>query len=251
VKLLVTSDLHLEFQADKGDSLISSLPHDIDALVIAGDIHVAWGIKNALRKLSEEFTKVIFVLGNHDFYYCKNFQAHKKSLKVFCSRFDNLFWLDNSEIIIDGIHFLGGTLWCESDPMSVSLRHRMTDFQGLPPYHHKTAKIIPGIWKNVFVDNLIARDFIRQNATSDSIVITHHIPSWQSVRSEWTNSPLNIFYVSPSCEKIITEVGPRFWVHGHTHNSSRYTAGRTEVICNPFGYSCDLNYEFRNLIIEV
>jgi hypothetical protein len=50
----------------------------------------------------------------------------------------------------------------------------------------------------------------------------------------------------------VKDNSPRWWFHGHTHESCDYVFGKTRVICNPFGYPRATNRAFRaNLIVEV
>ncbi len=43
-----------------------------------------------------------------------------------------------------------------------------------------------------------------------------------------------------------------FLHHGHIHSSSDYKIGNTRVVCNPKGYSVELNKNFKpNLVLEV
>ena len=44
---------------------------------------------------------------------------------------------------------------------------------------------------------------------------------------------------------------PKFWIHGHMHNTSDYMIAGTNVLCNPRGYN-DENFEFDvNKIFEI
>ncbi len=52
-------------------------------------------------------------------------------------------------------------------------------------------------------------------------------------------------------DDFITKHQPDFWIHGHIHAPSRYSIGKTEVICNPHGYLDDPDNGYdRELIIE-
>ena len=67
MKIAYCSDLHLEF-AD----LILTNDENADVLVLAGDICVAKHFTKKLeffQKVSEEFPKVLYVIGNHEHYH--------------------------------------------------------------------------------------------------------------------------------------------------------------------------------------
>ena len=85
-----------------------------------------------------------------------------------------------------------------------------------------------------------------------TIVVTHHLPSKQSVVDRFKDDLLSACFAS--------ELGYLFgkmdlWVHGHTHDNLDYEANGTRVICNPRGYvtyrgseNLDFNPE---LVIEI
>lgn len=63
----LVSDLHLEFQPDGGQSLVSKLP-EADVLIVAGDLSNTPTLFGALKMLSAKYPHVVFVPGNHDWY---------------------------------------------------------------------------------------------------------------------------------------------------------------------------------------
>lgn len=66
---------------------------------------------NWLKKLSN-ICKVFIIIGNHEFYYNKKkhiYKLNKNYLKCL-NKIDNLYLLDNKNIIIDNINFIGLTL---------------------------------------------------------------------------------------------------------------------------------------------
>jgi len=51
---------------------------------------------------------------------------------------------------------------------------------------------------------------------------------------------------------VIERYQPKYWIHGHLHNSSHYNIGKTQVVCNPRGYTGEENESFNpNKIIEI
>lgn len=82
-----------------GDTLDVSKPNDFNLL------------KEWLEKLSK-ISKIIMVLGNHEFYIDKKnnkYGLDEKNIKEI-KNIDNLYFLDNKNIIIDNINFIGLTL---------------------------------------------------------------------------------------------------------------------------------------------
>ena len=126
MKIQVLSDLHIEFETFEFES------NDADVVVLAGDIHikdkgVAWALENIKDK------PVIYVLGNHEFYgkaYPKHVDALKQQVQG-----SNIHVLENDIFTIDGVNFLGCTLWTDfalyGDPRLAGYHCQqvMTDFK--------------------------------------------------------------------------------------------------------------------------
>src|SRR5690242_17773369 len=102
MKINILSDLHLNHEG---------LPHprnDADVVVLAGDIArpaqaVEW---------AREFDRpVIYVPGNHEF-YGDSIDARRAELRALCGG-THIRLLDQGETIIEGVRFLGTTLWTD------------------------------------------------------------------------------------------------------------------------------------------
>ena len=134
MKIQAISDLHLEFR----DYEIKN--NGADVLVLAGDILVAEPMRKTpydaeltegdsiseeshsrrmavryrsfLKKCSKEFDHVIYVAGNHEFYNGKWNQGIDV-LRTECERYTNVHFLDDETININGVNFIGGTLWTD------------------------------------------------------------------------------------------------------------------------------------------
>jgi len=103
MRIHVLSDLHLEeqpFTPDAGDA---------DVVVLAGDIHNgAAGIEWAEQVFG---VPVLYLAGNHE-YYDGEFDAVQAAMSA-AARGSPVDLLDCSERIIDGVRFLGCTLWTD------------------------------------------------------------------------------------------------------------------------------------------
>jgi hypothetical protein len=69
------------------------------------------------------------------------------------------------------------------------------------------------------------------------IIVTHHAPSPYSISPEYEGSMLNPAFVSNLNEYIIKHPEIRLWCHGHVHSTFDYILGSTRVVCCPFGYN--------------
>lgn len=103
MKILCISDTHQK------QNKLSLVPCDV--LIISGDVCSSgdiWEFENFvawLKTQSSKFKKAIVVAGNHDFCFMKNRQLCVDILK---NEFDDkVVYLEDSEIVIDGIKFYG------------------------------------------------------------------------------------------------------------------------------------------------
>ncbi|MGH8800330.1 MAG: metallophosphoesterase family protein, partial [Casimicrobiaceae bacterium] len=102
MKLNILSDLHLTAGA------LAAPRTDADLVILAGDIArpreaVAWA--STLDK------PVLYVAGNHEF-YGGSIEGTMAELKALCAG-TAIRVLDDDEVIIDGVRFLGTTLWTD------------------------------------------------------------------------------------------------------------------------------------------
>jgi Icc-related predicted phosphoesterase len=220
MKAYICADLHCEFQADGGRELITKVLPAADIVIVAGDLAIASGLRSAMKLLADRYKHVIYVAGNHDYYHSSlaDVEDIRRSLRL-----KNVHWLDDDVAQIEGVRFVGCTLWFGQHRRE--LESQISDFE-----------VIAGIRDWVHEKNLKSLEFLRNHVTADSIVVTHHLPSRSSTMPKYCNSPLNCFFVCPEAEVILLEQEPRLWIHGHTHESLDYRLGGTRVICNPLGY---------------
>ena len=116
------SDLHLDqLSSYHAPSLIEP---KADVLILGGDIcHIQYIYKHIpfFQFVSTNFQYVLYIPGNHEFYsnmYSK-IELTKIAKKYFHS-FENVFYLDNSSIMIEDVLFSGSCLWCnpQNEPPS-------------------------------------------------------------------------------------------------------------------------------------
>ena len=248
MKIHLLSDIHIEFED------FSYQATDSDVVVLAGDIHVKEkGVKWAIETIKDR--PVIYVPGNHEF-YGKAYPKHLSSLKDVCEG-TNIHLLENERLTIDGVNFLGCTLWTDfeiyGDPRLAGARCQeiMTDYKKirLSPKYSKLRSIdVSSIHRQSlqWLENELGT-----LAGNKNVVVTHHGPSEKSVPEEYIGDIVTSAYVS-NLESTILKYAPDLWLHGHLHNSSSYTIGDCQVICNPKGYPDEPNSDFNpTLVIDI
>lgn len=235
MKLNILSDLHLSC------GLLQIPQTDADVVILAGDIAkpqeaVAW---------AKGFGKpVLYVPGNHEF-YGSSLRATVSQLKALCAG-TLVQVLDQDEVVMAGVRFLGTTLWtdfllnCEGESRQLAMQQAQAmirDFHRIhhdgEPQHLFTPEECAALCQAhaLWLENRLA--VVHAGPT---VVITHHAPSLQSIHPRFAGSPLNACFVS-DLERLAGRERALLWIHGHTHDSFDYFVKGTRVVCNPRGYS--------------
>lgn len=240
MKLWIFSDLHLEF----GSRFDVDPPADADVALCAGDV-LTKGVVPSLRWLGERLSHripVVFVGGNHE-YYNGSILEGVADAKAAVSDYPNLHYLENAQVEIDGITFVGGTLWTDfhlfgfKPEVAMSYAaHDMNDFKKIKFSKTPYVKFKP---MHAYRKHVETRDFIaselRTRRGQKVVVVTHHAPSPRSIADGFRTDPISASYAS-DMEELIFETGPALWVHGHVHHRNDYMLDICRVVSNPRGY---------------
>ncbi len=257
MKIQVKSDVHHEFTIGRtrgytpGKSTEYARSQDADVLVLAGDIFTAKQFHLFDRFYGHDPVKgipTLLVPGNHEYYDGDMYDVPYMLQKELTLSKINL--LDTNWKVIDNVLFVGATLWTNlMNPMHAMLSSNMNDFRVIK-------SMTPERWTSRFHrdHNYIQTILKHQNFRyMKKVVITHFLPSEQSVADIYKGSDLNCFFVGNCDEMFNQDWSPELWIHGHTHSSCDYSIGKTRVVCNPYGYwPKAVNPEFNpELIVEI
>lgn len=253
VRLNILSDLHLSSQG-------LPLPQtDADIVILAGDI----ARPQAALDWAQGFDKpVLYVAGNHEFYGASlgaTMQALQKQAQG-----SHIHILDNSQIELHGVRFLGSTLWSDFNLYGPGpVREQaitdalafIRDFSRITTDDSPPRTFSPTDMEALFNANCSwLQEQLAQPFDGPTVVITHHAPSPKSIHPRFEDSLINNCFVSNS-EYLLDGERAVLWIHGHTHDSFDYQVNGTRVVCNPRGYAKDgvnENAVFDpNLIIEI
>lgn len=270
MKLQICSDLHLEFS----DIEIKN-SQQADVLLLCGDILVAEDLhKNSptelpidpshksklrahifrefLKRVSDEFPHVLYIMGNHEFYHGK-WHGAVDYIKEALSPLSNIHFLNDDSYELDDILFMGGTMWTNlmnSNPIcEIELSNEMNDYKvirddkrgyrSIAPLHTKLRHIET---LSFFKGQITA---LRDQKKSKKIaVMTHHAPSLRSIDPRYKDDIyMNGGYASQLDQFI--EAAPEIvlWAHGHIHCKQDYQIGNCRVVCNPRGYDNARHHE--------
>jgi predicted phosphodiesterase len=229
VRIQVLSDLHLEAEP--------FVPREVgaDVVVLAGDIHngatgIDWA-KQAFR------VPVLYLAGNHE-YYDGEFEEVRSAMSA-SARDSTVDLLDCSERVLDGVRFLGCTLWTDFSLAPDSARPEVMEQARTtnPDYD----KIRYGARRFTPEDGIALcrkhRSWIErklgQPFPGATVAITHFAPHPNSIAAAYVGHPANSGFIV-DLEALMGRAA--LWIHGHTHSGFDYVVRGTRVVCNPRGY---------------
>jgi predicted phosphodiesterase len=234
MRLQVLSDLHLErapFDSDAADA---------DAIVLAGDVSngtrgVAWA-----RRWADD-RPVLYVAGNHEF-YGHTFPGLIGDMRSAAAG-SSVRVLENDEVVLDGVRFLGCTLWSDFDfdgrerrARSMQLCERFVNDYALIHFGPRDRRLAA---RDTRMSHLSSRRWLRarleQPHDGPTVVVTHHAPL---IRGRPPSPELRA--IAGAFASDVTELmgGDRvaLWIFGHTHRFADLELRGTRVLSNPRGY---------------
>lgn len=240
------SDLHLEF-----GWRIKFNPHPDTILVLAGDIDSDYkgGLDGVVAQAVENYKEVIFVAGNHE-YYGNEFTAVNHELEDMGRFYDNFTFLNDNFITMDGVTFIGSTLWSNPD---VYAFQRVND-KNLIKFHNKSFGI-----DDIRELNARATLFIKEaleKIDGKKVVVTHFGPDQRLMNPKWINHIVQNSYFWASGFEDYFKLAD-MWLFGHTHDPTDMVIDGCRCVCNPHGYvfargTRKEHYDFNeNLILEI
>lgn len=266
MKIGIASDLHLEF----GNC---QLTYDTkpDVLVLAGDIITAQNLhkyetagpyqsyekaqtnreraelyREFIQRVAGEFDHVVVVAGNHEFYNGK-WEQTLHTLDLEYGQFDNIHFLERDCATIDGVTFVGGTLWTDMNNFCPLTLHDtklfMNDFNQIVDETRGFGKLKPATTVERHIKTKQYIEYVAKETPGPVVVVTHHAPSFLSIHDMYKAQTItNGAYASELSEEILDNPNIKLWCHGHMHNQFDYQIGECRVVCNPRGY---IGYESR------
>jgi 3',5'-cyclic AMP phosphodiesterase CpdA len=232
VRLYVLSDLHLERQE------FTPPPVAADVVVLAGDISVGTRGVDWARDWADG-RPVLYVVGNHEL-YGHSLPALIDEMREAAAG-SSIHILENDELIVDGVRFLGCTLWsdfefdgAERRAAAMLLSERVvsdygqirTDGRALAPEDTRRIHLSSRAW-------LQAR--LAEAHSGPTVVVTHHAPLIRTRPSSPTLRALAGAFVS-DVTALMGSDRVALWIFGHTHRVADLQLRGTRVVSNPRGY---------------
>jgi hypothetical protein len=234
VRLHVLSDLHLERAP-------FSLPGaQADVLVLAGDIgRGAYGVEWARARAGGR--AVVYVAGNHEF-YGERLPALLDELRAAAAA-SAVHVLERGELVLQGVRFLGATLWSDFDFDGAARRAEsmqacarvVNDFRHIG-YGADAERFSPQLARAV---HLASRRWLAERLAAShdgpTVVVTHHLPVILRRPAQPLMRALAGAFASDLSELMGAERAV-LWVCGHVHRALDARVSGTRVLSNPRGY---------------
>ena len=229
MKILCTSDLHMQHKhervIDKLRELVAQQKPDV--LVIAGDIvESSWHNCNVYKLLSIAFpdTTVIFVLGNHEFFYCTVEETRGFYERTYKPNKYDVHCLDVvGHYDVEGVRFVGNVLFYDGSMKSDS--------------NQNLSKFADGRWADRTIKNFDWEEECRLNIArikdnlpgpedeiKTTILVTHCVP-----HVKLNTHTMSQFNAYSGVDNLFDRLSPKLgigshgidWaVCGHTHRRS-------------------------------
>jgi Icc-related predicted phosphoesterase len=253
------SDVHLEFFQPANAFLGRIGVHPVaDVIVLAGDIDKGEkSFRQAADLVQRAGKPVVWLPGNHEAY---GEDLVELTRKYAASHFEGVHTLLDSAVVIDGVRFVGGTLWTDFALYEGSVRmpeieeamgwveSGLNDFR-LIAYHGLRFSAAQAAGLHAATRKFIAEQ-LATPFEGKTVVVTHHAPHGKSVHPKYQpgqrvldsarklpgenqNWRLNPGFVS-RLDDLVEQAD--LWIHGHIHDSMDYRVGKCRVVANPRGY---------------
>lgn len=258
MKIQLLSDLHLEVDP----AFQPTFAAGADVLVLAGDIGarpdtpmachgaVDWCLQRFSPALRHWPVPVLYIPGNHE-YDGQDFDECQSALRDTVEAL-GIVWLEQTGIVLDGVRFLGTTLWTDFDcfgdrpshvpgSMTYNLRMREKCFRAANYYLEKAATLRDGLLFDAVAmreEGLRCQAWLRAALAiphaGPTVVVTHFAPSLKSHDPRFGLTPGTAGFCN-ALDELAAQAD--LWLHGHLHCPSDYRIGRCRVRANPLGYA--------------
>lgn len=238
MRIALYSDIHLECGPWTPPEL------DVDVVILAGDIDrhtrgLAWA-STAFRRAPVS-PEIIYIAGNHEYYDTHLGMLEELQKPRWAAA--GVTFLERQTIDLDGVRFLGCTLWSafdlygeeKVDACMTVARREVNDYcliraeggKYLEPRDtlklHRTAVR--------WLDDELSKPF-----DGKTVVMTHFAPHRGCVAPQHQGTSVSSYFVT-DLSWIMVKHHIDVWCHGHSHTNTDFVAeGGCRVVSNQHGY---------------
>ena len=292
MEIVAMSDLHLEFESsgvprhptrqwlalhearrsepghpDVGPLLSHLAGQAIDLIIMAGDIDLdTRGIAYAEAVSRYLDAPVIYVIGNHEGYRCRDLDLLIEQVRtVAIASSGRVIFLENESAVVETggqrMHVLGCSLFTDyalngdTRLAIVEARASLND--------HRLMRLGGGVFtpelararhdaSRQWLDREVSRIRAEEGDAATIVIVTHHAPVPEANPPQYRGGSLSPAFAS-DLRLEIDRWRPTLWVWGHTHHSMDMMRERTRLLSSQRGYVCNEAGadEYRPTIVSV
>jgi DNA repair exonuclease SbcCD nuclease subunit len=167
-------------------------------------------------------------------------------------------------VVIDGVRFIGTTLWTDFEALAQRERTPTLQWQAREKAYRAAnfylrrftatrggEPMLAEQWREqaLHCQQWLRDALARPYADGPTVVVTHYAPSLRSADPRYGLTPGTAGFCN-ALDDLLAHAD--LWLHGHLHSPSDYRAGRDQrcrVVANPLGYASKAEQEgFRPLL---
>lgn len=241
MKVYLVSDIHWEL----GQRELTLPECQIDLIVLAGDIDRGYMSAQAARRIQVETQlPVILVAGNHEFYR-GDWHGTLIEIRKEAQRSLNVHFLEQDAVVIEGVRFLGCTLWSNFEINGnanaafhqIQARERISDFYLIANGGQQlTTRAMVDRFRDSYewLDAELSKPF-----DGKTVVVTHFGPDRAAIHPRYLDDDMDALtpYFVSDCSDLMKRHRIDAWFYGHAHNSvDAIVANGTRLVANAMGY---------------
>lgn len=230
----IISDVHAEMTKPE---YVRNIERKAPILAVLGDVHPMShpeALASTLRSLGENFDLVLFVPGNHEYYDSGyNMAETGRKMESMCDRLPNVVYMNEKDVEIMGVTFVGATMWTSPDPDADE--SAMNDFGHIKDF--SIAKMISTHKRQVeHIRTAVERS--KGMGNLGAVVMTHHAPSSDFIIPYGTRGTREYlpFYYADDVGDVLSDEHVKVWAHGHTHECYKVWRDNVLIGSNAVGY---------------
>ncbi len=248
MKIALHSDLHDDVYhgADRFFQAYPELPA-ADVVILAGDNHRSDQIIEFAEQLRQKqhAKAAIVIAGNHEFYQT-DYDRALQLMRDTAADLQQVHFLEQDSIVIDGVRFLGTTLWTDfelfgadtkaramTEASAVMMDYRAIEYKGRMLTAEDTVDLFNQAYPWLC-------QTVAEPHNGKTVAITHHVPSFQCLPPRYADLMSSAAFGS-NLDKLIEKELADIWVYGHTHYSQQLQVGKTQLCSNARGYFSESN----------